>query len=363
MALFGDHAEFAVQVQQKIKELRIMLEVQTGILFPGCVVGCANSSQHFLASIGTTNGNTPMRTDAIFDIASHTKMFLHTLALMLFSVEELKSIKVSDYLKMTGDFRNDITLYHLVTFGVDYGYAGKRLSDHTSKETILNYVLNGDLPYEPGRKFLYTDISSILLGMCLEKHMGKNLEQLFTEYIFKQYGITDISYKPDSSRLIVPSQENVVVGTPNTESARYFRENGASGLFASTPSILTFFQNILNRKIHSEDLLLRMIQNQFVNETFLLGWGALVKNEQGIFINEDPVLNLKKNCHTGGHGFILPFNNFTFICYANICYPTREGADRDGFTAFCKKVSTFLFENREYFLGEFNQTPSVNFTH
>jgi CubicO group peptidase (beta-lactamase class C family) len=58
-------------------------------------------------------------------------------------------------------------------------------------ESSIRYFLKGELDYEPGTRFHYSDAPPHLVGAVIQKRTGKTLDQFADEVLFGPLGITD----------------------------------------------------------------------------------------------------------------------------------------------------------------------------
>ncbi|CAM4459684.1 serine hydrolase [Corallococcus exiguus] len=147
--------------------------------------------------------NVPNTPDTKFRIASVTKQFTAMVILQLVSEGKLKLddtlvSALPDYRKDTG---SRITLTHLLnhTSGIpNYTNA----ADFFSKVSRNPYAVadfvkqfaSGDLEFEPGSRFAYSNSGYFLLGAIIERVTGKTYAQAVQERIFTPLGMKDSGY-------------------------------------------------------------------------------------------------------------------------------------------------------------------------
>ncbi len=145
----------------------------------------------------------PNQPDTKFRIGSVTKQFTATLIMQL--VEEGKirlDGKLSDYLP---DYRKDtgerITIHQLLnhTSGLpNYTalpnfFADVSRNPYSVNDFVKKYA-SGDLEFEPGSKFNYSNSGYFLLGAVIEKVTGKPYETVLNDRILKPLGMTNSGY-------------------------------------------------------------------------------------------------------------------------------------------------------------------------
>ncbi|HEV7395982.1 MAG TPA: serine hydrolase [Pyrinomonadaceae bacterium] len=140
--------------------------------------------------------------DTKFRLGSITKQFTATLILQLVEQGKLKlDGKVSDYLD---GYRKDtgqrITIHNLLshTSGVpNYtampGFQNISRNPFQVGDFVTKYA-SGDLEFEPGSKFNYSNSGYFLLGAIIEKVTGKPYEQVLKENIFDPIDMKNTGY-------------------------------------------------------------------------------------------------------------------------------------------------------------------------
>jgi CubicO group peptidase (beta-lactamase class C family) len=250
--------------------------------------------------------NIPMKTDAIFRIASQTKAITSVAVMMLF--EEGKFLlddPVSKYIpsfahpKVLAEFnpkdssyttipaKREITIRDLLTHtsGIDYAQIGsdKMKAIYAKAGIYLGFVSErlfladainklGTLPlvHQPGELFTYS-LGVDVLGYLVERVSGKSLAQFFKESIFQPLGMNDTYFylpKEKFSRLAAiytPDKQQHLVKWDRTTfqgiSADYPLVNGTyysggAGLSSTIKDYAIFLQMLLNNGIYNGHRLL-----------------------------------------------------------------------------------------------------------
>jgi CubicO group peptidase (beta-lactamase class C family) len=245
--------------------------------------------------------NVPMRTDAIFRIASQTKAITSVAVMMLF--EEGKFLlddPISKYIpsfahpKVLAEFhpkdstytsvpaKRDVTIRDLLTHtsGVDYAQIGSDkmkaiyakaglqagfVTDKIRLADAMNTLGALPLAHQPGERFTY-GLNIDVLGYLVEKVSDKSLDQFFRERIFEPLGMNDTYFyipKAKINRLVqvyVPDKQNRLrrwdAATFPGVSADYPILNGTyysggAGLSSTTKDYATFLQMMLNNGVYN----------------------------------------------------------------------------------------------------------------
>jgi CubicO group peptidase (beta-lactamase class C family) len=173
--------------------------------FNGAALVAENGKVIYKKGIGLANmeWDIPNEPDTKFRLGSITKQFTATLILQLVEQGKIKlDGRVSDYLP---DYRKDtgarITIHHLLshTSGVPNYTAAPGFSENVSRnpfevDDFVKKYASGDLEFEPGAKFNYSNSGYFLLGAIIEKVTGKPYEQVLKEKILDPLGMKNSGY-------------------------------------------------------------------------------------------------------------------------------------------------------------------------
>src|SRR5436305_8211543 len=147
--------------------------------------------------------NIPNTADTKFRLGSVTKQFTATLILQLVEQGKIKlDGKLIDYLP---DYRKDtgvkVTIHNLLshTSGIPSytslpGFFQNVSRNPFAVNDFIKTYASGDLEFEPGTKFVYSNSGYFLLGAIIEKVAGKPYEQVLKENIFDPLGMKDSGY-------------------------------------------------------------------------------------------------------------------------------------------------------------------------
>jgi uncharacterized protein YbbC (DUF1343 family) len=145
----------------------------------------------------------PMQLDTVFDIASLTKPFGTTLAVM--ALVERGAVKLDAplgrYLKeFRGDRFEGVTVRRLLTHS-----AGMRISPK-DKEVEGGFpraaarIAREGLDYPPGTGFQYSDTGFVLLGELVRRVSGERIDRYLQRVLFKPLQLTDTSFGPGAAQ-------------------------------------------------------------------------------------------------------------------------------------------------------------------
>lgn len=141
-----------------------------------------------------------MTEDAIFDLASVTKVMATTQAIMKLSYEG--KLDVDDPVaKYIPDFakngKEKVKLSDLLTHTSGLTPWAPTWYYASNSQEELTYICNLPLEYETGTDRRYSDFSFMTLGFVVEAVAGMPLDQYVEETIYKPLGMTDTMYTPD----------------------------------------------------------------------------------------------------------------------------------------------------------------------
>jgi CubicO group peptidase (beta-lactamase class C family) len=280
-------------MEQKIAA-RISRAIEENV-FPGCVAGfLSRKSPQTVLAFGRQTydpASPPLHENSIFDVASITKA-IPTSCLALRSMDAGKlrlDDRVNEYLpKLRNSYKDKLLVRHLLTQTVAYGFRLSALKDLGAKG-ILNAILTTEFAAEPGSTFFYSNATSILLGMVVEKLREECLAVSAQREFFDPLGMTRTSFFPEEfpTDEIVPTEVDpwrgrTIVGEVHDESAWVLRQSmvaGSAGLFSTVPDILRFLGMMLDdgftggTRYFSKDCIEQMCTNQVAHLGLQTGLG------------------------------------------------------------------------------------------
>lgn len=264
-------------------------------VFPGAVCGIVDQDgNQSIFAVGRHRhvASRSMCADDIFDVASITKA-IPTSLLALQALDEHRismDTAISEFLPdFVGPQREKVTLRHLLTHTIEHATPLSSLRNLEPNE-ILRRILSDPFPTPPGTKFFYSNATSVLLGLVVERVFGDSLDELARKRIFGPLEMTDSSFFPGKmpQDRIVPTEIDEwrgreVWGEVHDESAFVLSRimiPGSAGLFSTVPDLLKVLPAILSGGIRSgyrlisPELLKRIGENQIaeLGECTGLGW-------------------------------------------------------------------------------------------
>jgi D-aminopeptidase len=217
---------------------------------PGAVVGVMRNGEIELCKgygLASVELGVPIASNTRFRIASVSKQFTVTAALMLAAEGKLK---LSDpphvYLKELAPL--DVTIDQMMrnSSGLPDFLELLRLSGHgldkpaRPEDLFAACVLNRHLNFAPGSRFLYSNSNFLLLGRIVEKLSKKKLGDFLAERIFKPLGMTSTLLEADVAT-VIPGLATGYLGDPATGFRRgghAYPQGGEGGLTTTVEDLL-----------------------------------------------------------------------------------------------------------------------------
>jgi CubicO group peptidase (beta-lactamase class C family) len=321
--------------------------------------------------------NTPENT--VFDIASLTKVCPTSTLALSYILEGKLSVdtKVIDFIpELQTNYREDIRVFHLLTHSLDYRVPMKTLRTLPA-EGILNALYTYQFEKAPGADFNYGNPASVLLGIILQRLMGKDLQQQGRERFFIPLGMTRSGWDPltrdwnpipkaeISPTEICSFRGREIQGEIHDESAWVLRKLfpvGSAGMFSCVPDLLNFVQMILNdgmiangcgeecARVAPAGILKMVSENAFALDSAskystakdactALGWELNNAKFMGTKISPH---TFGKTGFTGASIVADPDKGAAVVLLSNFTYPHRE-ANADRIHAFRASLSDAFF--------------------
>jgi CubicO group peptidase (beta-lactamase class C family) len=221
-----------------------------------------------------------------FEIGSMTKQFTALLVLQFVNEGKIKlDGHLSDYLSYyRKDTGNPVTIRQLLshTSGIPNFLSAPGFLDgpasrttYSVKDFVQKYC-SGDLEFEPGAKFNYSNSGYFLLGAVLGQVSGISYEQLLRDRIFTPVGMNDSGYA--HSETIIPDRAAGYERSSNgLQNARFYDMSipFAAGAMYSTVGDLFLW----DKALYGERLLPANLRDLLFNpnlENYGFGWGILI---------------------------------------------------------------------------------------
>ncbi len=271
------------------------LQSQVDSAFPGATIAVGyRDSVVLLAAVGHygADDKRPVTTETIYDLASLTKVIaLTTECILLVDRGKLDlDAPVQRYLpEFRGPLKDQVTIRYLLTHSAGL-VADLPLWDSTrTREAALAMVDTAPLVSPPGTRFVYSDLSAIVLMQVVERITGRPFDQLLADDVFTPLGMTATGFAPPKTwrDRIAPTEmdtffrHRLLIGEVHDESAaRLGGVSGNAGLFSTAPDLARFARWLLKMRrtdsLHVREFTQR--QNIPPGSSRALGWDTPSEN-------------------------------------------------------------------------------------
>ncbi|MGT2686971.1 serine hydrolase domain-containing protein [Streptococcus porcinus] len=221
-------------------------------LYPGASLALFQHGKWQEYYLGTIDGTEPVRANLAYDLASVSKVVgVGTLSIFLVNSGALELDRPLQF--YYPDFSsNEVTVRQLLTHtsGLDPYIPNRNHLDVAQLREALNH-----LKVTSDKTFRYTDVNFLLLGFMLEKLLDKPLDQLFFNYIFKPFGMSETSFGPRVGA--VPTVKGINDGIVHDPKAKVLGKHaGSAGLFSTLKDMEIFLEHYIQ-----DDFSARLFQN------------------------------------------------------------------------------------------------------
>ena len=221
-----------------------------------------------------------------FEIGSMTKQFTALLVLQFVNEGRIKlDGHVADYLPYyRKDTGNRITVRQLLshTSGIPNFISAPGFLDGPASRTTYNVkdfarkYCSGDLEFEPGARFHYSNSGYFLLGAVLEQVSGISYEQLLKDRIFRPAGMNDSGYA--HSETIIPHRASGYQRSSNgLQNARFYDMSipfAAGALYTTVGDLFLWDQALYGEQLLPANVRELLFKPNLENYGF--GWGILI---------------------------------------------------------------------------------------
>ena len=347
--------------------------------YPGCqVLAMKDGNIIFEGNYGkfTYEGDKYVNADAIYDIASLTKLFASSFALMKLYDEgklDLNStlgdyfpflnqsdkgeIKLIEFLTHQSGMTPWIPIYKMTCDGnvPDMNYFREYIDENHTVRVAKNLYISDDFRYEiydtimkselKEKKYKYSDLGFYFVPEIVEAITNQSFESYLEEIFFKPLNLNHICFKPLNKHdinNIVPTEDDkyfrnqLICGDVHDQTAALFGGvSGHAGLFSNARDLAVMMQLLLNggyangTQFISEETI-----NYFTSAPF-----ADNENRRGIGFDKpelDPeakyytpskqssMASFGHSGFTGTFAWADPANNLIVIFLSNRVYPTSD---------------------------------------
>jgi CubicO group peptidase (beta-lactamase class C family) len=214
-------------------------------------------------SISKEKNAPKLRKNCIFDIASLTKSYITSLAILTLAEQKLLKLKLpfSRYLtKYKNTNKSAITISELLTHISGLPAWSPLFEDGFDIEVARNKLLQMSIKSIPGSKMVYSCLGYLLLGEIVKAVSSLSLSQFCQEQIFSKLKQGIVTFKPVTKSLpypVIPTgycelRKRQLKGEVHDENAFLFnQEGGNAGVFANMEGLVAFNDILFNRGFHN----------------------------------------------------------------------------------------------------------------
>ncbi|PAU95793.1 hypothetical protein CK503_01665 [Aliifodinibius salipaludis] len=203
----------------------------------------------------------PIKENAVYDLASLTKVTATTAAVMKLVEEDKIGLddKIGKYIpEFSEDEKQNITVENFLLHNSGLPPFRVYVDSLKSEEEIIEAIKNEPLTYETGTDYRYSDLGFILLGEIIEEVSGKSLDQYVREKFYYPLGMSSTFFNPKQigyrmTNRIPPTEIDTVyrdttIHAEAHDERAYFLNGvaGHAGLFSSGKDLAIFCQMLLN---------------------------------------------------------------------------------------------------------------------
>lgn len=285
----------------------------------------------------------PVRTDAMYDLASLTKVVVATTLAMIACDRGLLDLDapVTRHIpEFAGGGRERVTVRHLLTHSSGLRAWRPFYETCRSKGDVLRAICRIEPEAPPGTQAVYSDLGILLLGEILERLWNLEIDVMARREVLDPLGMRDTMYRPPASLLgRIPPTEVRETWRKGLIHGEVHDENTAAmggvaphaGLFGTACDLGVFGRMMLNRGMHEGR---RLIAGETVDlftrraevvggSSRALGWDT--RSETGS--SAGGRFSLRSYGHTGFTGtslWIDPERGIGAVLLTNRVHPTRK---------------------------------------
>lgn len=351
-------------MERKVNQIETRIErALDEQVFPGCVVGMVDSSgSRTVLPFGqyTFEPDAPeVREHTVYDIASITKAIpVSSLALQLLEQEKLHlSDRLIQYVpEFNNPDRESVLISHLLTHTLPFRFPLSSMKNQ-SPEAMLQAIFETPFKNRPGSVFTYSNATSILLGLVIERICGESIDVAADRAFFTPLHMKETTFHPLQileRADIVPTEIDdwrggVVQGEVHDESAWALPwAAGSAGLFSTVPDLLIFLNMLLNcgtwrgMRFFSEETVRAMSTNQIsqIGSCTGLGWELNQQHNMGRCCSDRTI---GKTGFTGCMCICDLDKGLGMVLLSNCTYPKRK-PDKELINSVRRDIADLIFD-------------------
>jgi uncharacterized protein YbbC (DUF1343 family) len=297
----------------------------------------------------------PVKTEVntIYDLASLTKVVATTTAIMqLYEAGEIELDQpVSRYLPIPAF--SAFTLRHCLTHSAGLVSGLPYFKECSSIDEMLQRYAELPLKWQPGTRWLYSDVGFMILGRVVELVAADSLDAYSRKHIFEPLKMTDTGFNPDTTRRArcaateqCPWRGMLMIGQVHDENAYAVGGvAGHAGLFGTAADLAVFARAFVSGRILKPETLAAMTRMPQIPAWPWQGLGWQLdpwSTKDSGFLTTRTAMG-----HSGWTGTSLWMDwelGFFAIQLGNTCHPSRSVRNNPDFRrTFYSQVSKVLY--------------------
>lgn len=282
IALFCIYPSKTLAQDKSIKIDYLVTTTFENLQFNGSILVAENTKVIYKKGFGYSNmeWEIPNQPESKFRIGSMTKQFTAMLVMQLVEDGKIElDAKLTDYIpdyrKETGD---RITIHHLLTHtsGIPRytslpGFKSDSIRIPYPQDYMVYHFLSGDLQFEPGTKFDYSN-AYYLLAVIVEKVTGKSYLENLKERIFVPLGMVDsgIEVNDEIIEKLTSGYSKHLTGYRKAQYIYMLNGLGDGNMFSTVEDLFLWDQALYTEQLLS-DKYKDVMFTSFLNN-FAYGW-------------------------------------------------------------------------------------------
>ncbi len=243
-----------IREHQVIEHLRSLVEAKT---LWGFSLAFVNERKTFLSYDGVMGqippyDRLPVKAGLCYDLASLSKVVGTASRIMQLVAEGAFTLDTPVKTLLPGFRHTYITVENLLLHnsGLPAEIAAKQT---LTRDNIMERLFQTEPVYEPGTRFIYSDVGYILLGLIIKEGKGVpekgSLEKSFKTHIFSPLNMAHTSFSVFDTQQCLPTektlQRGLICGQVHDSKAWLLGESGSAGLFSTLEDMAAFAQAYL----------------------------------------------------------------------------------------------------------------------
>lgn len=262
-------------------------------LFNGSVLVSENGNVILAKGYGYSNIDSKIECtpETKFRIGSITKQFTSMLVMQLVEKGKIKlDGKLSDYLTYYRKDNGDkITVHHLLThtagipnYTNDRAFMETQLNNKFTPKELIEKYCSGNLEFDPGTNWNYSNSGYIILGAIIEEVTGKKYEDVLKESILIPLEMNNTGYEHNEIKMT-----NQAIGYDNRPDGVIVSKFidmtipfAAGAMYSTVEDLYKWDRTLYTDKLISNELKEKMFTPFLKNYAY--GWGIAKANANGV---------------------------------------------------------------------------------